>query len=946
MEAFLEKTARHIINTYPNDTGNVCVVLPNRRAKLFLKKHLSRQINSPVWAPEIFSIEDFVREISGYQVLDSIDLLFEFYQVYRENTKTEIQSFEEFSKWAPTLLNDFNEIDSYLVEGKNLFSNLRDIKNIENWSLANEALTDFQKNYLDWWDTLGVYYHAFSERLLSKKTAYQGMVYRAVAKNIGLTPALSQGEGAWKKIIFAGFNALNAAEEKIISLLLQTNKAEILWDADSYYIHNKQQEAGKFIRKYSKSLPSPANADTLWEENNLSTDKKNIFIIGAAKSMMQAKTAGSILSQLKQNEIEKTAVVLADEKLLNSVLNSLPDNIDTVNITMGLSLSKTPIADFFDLVFALHENSKNEKLFYHKDVVKLARHPYSHYLFPPDLLREIIRYIQEKNRIFITTRTLEEISKYSDLASMELFKSILTAWDNAAKAYDCILGLLNKLDQALLISGKNKISLDKEYINAYSKVITRVQSLSNTYNCIDTIESLHQVLNQLVRSTSLPFYGEPLQGLQMMGMLETRTLDFENIILLSANENILPESKTKNSFIPFDLKKAFGLPTYSDRDAIYAYHFYRLIQRAKNIYITYNTENDGLGKGEKSRFVTQLLYELPKINPNVRIEESIVVSKINPDTDGKGISIQKTQNILDRIDQKALQGFSPSLLNIYKNCSLQFYFQYVVGLKETDEVEETIGADVLGNAIHKVLEQMYLPFVGKNIAPVDVEHMQKSVSGKIQEAFEEEYSKNDLKYGKNLLTVKMAEKILQQFLSGEGSFVKNNVVTVESLEGELTIDLTPNPSPLGEGGESPKTIRLKGKIDRIDVVNNMVRIIDYKTGSVENKELKMDNWDELLSNPDLSKSFQLLMYAWLYKKQHPENQKTVQSGIISFRKLSEGIKNIFVNGSDQLNDDVINHFEEQLKKLIGEIYDTSIPFAQTTDIKRCEYCSFKMICNR
>lgn len=934
MEAFLEKIAAHITEKYGSGMGRLCIVLPNRRAGLFLRKHLAEKVTEPVWSPVIFSIEDFVKELSGYQLPDPVDLLFEFYQVYLQNTQTDVQSFEDFGKWAPVLLNDFNEVDSYLVEGKDLFANLKNIKNIENWSLAGETLTEFQKNYLNWWDRLGAYYHEFRKRLLSKNMGYQGMAYRSVAKDIGLTPALSRGEGDWSKIIFAGFNALNTAEEKIISALLQRGDAEIFWDADAYYTGNSLQEAGKFIRKYRKTLSAPFSKDVLWEENNLSAGKKNIFIIGCAKNVMQAKTAGSILSEQGKEAIEKTAVVLADEKLLNPVLNSLPDNVDTVNITMGISLSKTPIADYFDLVFNLHENSKGGKLFYHKDLIKFARHPYSYYLFSPALLNKIIRHIQKRNRVFISVKNLEEFSGHGDL---HLFNSVLAGWKDTKDAFSCIASLLESLDDVLYVS-ENKVSLDKEYIGAYSKVVTRLQSLSNTYRCIDTIQSLHRVLNQLIRSTSLPFYGEPLQGLQMMGMLETRTLDFENILLLSANENILPENKTKSSFIPFDLKKAFGLPTYNDRDAIYAYHFYRLIQRAKNVYILYNTENDELGKGEKSRFVTQLVHELPTINPDIKIEESIVNAPMAPDPAGKGISIQKTQQILDKIDQKARQGFSPSLLNTYKNCSLQFYFQYIAGLKEADEVEETIGADVLGNVIHKALEELYLPFVGKNITSADVEQMQKSVTEKVEAAFEEEYSKSDLKYGKNLLTVKIAEKFLRQFLNNEKEFLKNNVLTIESLEQEIKTSLS-----FGEGrGE----VKIKGKIDRIDTTGNVLRIIDYKTGSVADKELKVNDWEELLTDVGLNKSFQLLMYAYLYRKHHPENQKALRSGIISFRKLSSGVKNIVAGGSEELDDDVLSNFERQLKKLIENIYDPAIPFSQTKEIERCEYCSFKMICNR
>jgi len=948
MQPFLEKIVKHLYERYGDKISDVCIVLPNRRAGLFLKKYLAKEIHQPIWLPEIFSIEDFIAQLSDLRVLDSVDLLFEFYEVYKELNPETAEPFDAFAKWASMLLNDFNEADLYLVDEKKFFTNLRDIKEVENWSFNSAELTELQTKYLNFWDSMGDYYCALSSRLLSKKQANQGLVYRTVAENI-----LERVEGkSWQKIIFSGFNALSAAEEKIISTLIKAAKAEVLWDADVYYTDDKNQEAGKFIRKYKKAF-SPEKKEFLWEENNLSTDNKNIQIIGAPGNVNQAKTAGSILSSLqkKNEDIEKTAVVLADERLLFPVLNSLPATIENMNVTMGYKLNNTTVVDFFTIVFDLHENARHFKesgdnyKFHHKDVVKFFNHTYTYILCSTEdasyLPFEIVNNILSGNQVFLSATEIEKALNNELKASP--FKLVFEHWKNVDEAIECLNNLINELKLRLIDSaaeeGSEKINLESEFLISYSKIINRIQALCAEYKSIAEIKMLRKIIAQLVSSSSLPFYGEPLNGLQIMGMLETRMLDFENVVLLSANENILPEAKTKSSFIPFDLRKAFGLPTYTDRDAIYAYHFYRLVQRAKNVFILYNTETDVFGKGEKSRFVTQLVYELPKVNKQVKIEEKILDLEIKLPEFGNAIVIEKTKDIFEKLDVKAQEGFSPSFLNAYRNCSLQFYFRYVARIREEEEIEEFIGADTLGNVIHKVLEKLYTPFIGKNVTALDIDRMKKTADEETKKAFEEMYNKNDLLYGKNLLIQKVAEKFIQGFLSREAEYIKENKedlfikVIEEELNAEVVIEAI------------EKKIKIKGKIDRIDGFGNTTRIIDYKTGSVDDKELKIKEWDSL-ADVKLNKSFQLLMYGLLYNKVNLERKENLQSGIISFRKLSEGLKKVKVNDLDYLDETTLQTFEEQLKKLITEIYNPQIPFSQTKDLTICEYCSFKMICNR
>jgi ATP-dependent helicase/nuclease subunit B len=366
-----------------------------------------------------------------------------------------------------------------------------------------------------------------------------------------------------------------------------------------------------------------------------------------------------------------------------------------------------------------------------------------------------------------------------------------------------------------------------------------------------------------------------------------------------------------------------------------------LLQRAKNIYLLYNTESDALGSGEKSRFLTQLLYELPKINPNVLIEEKLVNIPVDVTNSGNEITIQKTETILNKLKSIAERGFSPSLLNKYRNCSLQFYFHAIAGLKETDEVEETIGADVLGNAIHEVLEQLYLPFVGKKINASDVKNFKQHTETLILTAFEKEYSKAEISYGKNLLTVKVALKFLNNFLDTEIKLLNTSEkegkpIIIKSLEQSLESTLT-------IGGQQ---VRLHGKADRIDGLGATTRIIDYKTGIAENKELKFEEWETIITDSKLAKSFQLLMYAWMYQQMNPQIKDNMLSGIITFRELSSGLKTVKINNNELLDVDILKKFEEQLQQLLIGIFDTEVPFKQTDTIENCEYCAFKGICNR
>ncbi len=791
--------------------------------------------------------------------------------------------------------------------------------------------------------------------MLEKHQTYQGYAYRIVANSVGERIQKHK----WKKIIFAGFNALNKAEEQMIEKLVNLGKAEIIWDTDDYYVNDIKQEAGKFIRKYDNysNFKKSADRNFVFAENLLSTEAKHITIIGAAKNVAQAKVAGSLVSELQKEDqqLQNTALVLADENLLFPVLHSLPENLQDINVTMGYPLKNTPVAGYFDLVVNLHINAiklnqgKASYSFYHKDLLKLLNHPFTAILIFKDKkahsVKSIVRAIKDRNIVFAARSTVEKLFA-SQLELFEILKPVFELWKTPSDAIACLNYLIETLKNAIVAqqnnSTENKASLELEYLFAFTKISKLIQGLMLDYpGSISDLQTFQSLFTQTVKTSTLPFYGEPLMGLQVMGMLETRTLDFENVILLSCNEDILPSGKSVNSFIPFELKRHFGLPTYSDKDAIFAYHFYRLIQRAKNIYLLYNTESDALGSGEKSRFLTQLIYELPKINPNVIIKEQLLNIPVDSESNLNEIKIEKTELIFEKLKAKAEKGFSPSALNTYRNCSLQFYFQAIAGLREVDEVEEVIGADTLGSAIHEVLELFYTPFVGKKITVADIKEMKKDVERATISMFEKEYSKNEINFGQNYLTLKVAIKFISNFLDSE---IKNITVSEKNGHPIIIKSLEENlETTICVGDEK---IKIHGKADRIDSVGSVTRIVDYKTGLATNSELKFDNWDEIRTNPNLAKSFQLLTYAWMYQKMNPVITENILSGIITFRELSADLKTVKANGSELLNTNILADFEMQLQILLAEVFNPEKPFMQTLETDSCEYCNFKGICNR
>ncbi|MFZ4520361.1 MAG: PD-(D/E)XK nuclease family protein [Bacteroidales bacterium] len=953
MVPFLQKTAQYLVSTFGDDLAGLCIVLPNRRGGLFLRKYLAAEVGKVTWAPTIFSIEDFIGELSGLQEVDNLYLLFELFEVHKEVEGMNAQPFEEFLRWAPQLLSDFNEVDRYLADAEELFSTLTEARAIALWNLDGQPLTGFEKKYLAFYQSLFGYYEKLTVRLVAKNQAYQGLSFKNAAAKIETI----KDKFPWRHIIFAGFNALTKAEEHIMSVLRTEGKATLLWDVDRYYLDNRQQEAGDFLRDWLRKWPVK---EPHWIFDDFATTAKQIEIIGSPDPVGQVKYCANLLGELAKNgqTDEKTAVVLLDEGLLIPLLNAIPSEVSALNITAGLPLSQTPLAGLFEAVFQLHLHTaqftalSNRDLgkFYYKDVLKLLQHPYIQRMVIGTngagrfVFNETIDRIRLGHRIFLEVNDI--ISRDADLFSGNLNfpHSMFARWEKPEDALFCFKEMI----ETIRLSGAKSIEL--EYLYAFSKIVHQLGNLLSDFPSGLKINAFHELYRQIITGTSLPFYGEPLHGVQLMGMLETRTLDFENLIILSCNEDLLPSGKTGTSFIPFDIKKSFDLPTYRHKDSVYAYHFYRLIQRAQRVWILYNTEPDQLGGGDRSRFLRQITSELPGYNPRIVIQESILTTPLLKNNPQPVILVPKSGETLKALEAKAVNGFSASSLNSYRNCALKFYYAEIAGIREPENVEDTIDPAVLGSAVHEALNNLYKPFVD---IPLKREHfasLQKRCETAVDEAFEEKFKGSGITYGKNLLLVKVAKLMIRRFLDFEADqsdeLAKSGkefaVVLLEQLV-ETTL--------LIPCGDQEISVRLKGFIDRVDRVDGSWKIIDYKTGLTEQKQVKVKEWDDLLINPDLNIGFQLLVYGYLLAKKDDRHVNS-SAGIISLKKLAAGFTPVLVPAdepgkfSPMLNETTGNRFEEVIRHILGEVFDLTIPFAQTTDLEICERCPYINLCGR
>ncbi|MBP6001123.1 MAG: PD-(D/E)XK nuclease family protein [Flavobacterium sp.] len=916
---FLDKLSATLLLLSEKELSNATIILPNKRAKVFLLESLKNQMMGTAFAPNIISIEEFIQEMACLRTIDSIELLFEFYEVYQGITpKGQCQNFEQFATWATTAIQDFNEIDRYLLDPKKVFTYLEAIEALKRWQVEASKTTKLIDNHLEFWAKLPEYYASFYEHLVSKGIGYQGLIYREAVNKLESFAAATT-----HKIYFAGFNALNQAEEKIFKYLAKENSAKIYWDIDAVFLNDPHHDAGLFIRRYKKEWKSFVHQDFEWVVNHFS-EQKNIQIIGTPKSIGQAKIVGTLIEKIQTTHpnLEKTAVVLGDENLLLPVLFGLPDSVDALNITMGYPSKNNPAQLLVSKLFKLHHNAKqrNDKsyTFYYKEVLAILNHPL---IEPYCQAQEVVHVINSNNFTFFSREKLFQLyaEKYPN-STNTLFELLFARWDEIPLILVNLREILLHI-KSQLSNDNSEDKMAKAFLYSIYNTIVKLTNYQEKYQQIDSLTALHAIYKQIVELAEVSFEGEPLSGLQIMGVLESRVLDFENVIITSVNEGKFPAGKSQNSFLPYDVKKELGLPTFKEKDAIYCYHFYHLLLRAKNIWLLYNTDHEGIDAGEKSRFITQLEIEKHQL-PN-----STIYNAVLPEKAYEPMVIPKTAAIIERLIAIATdKGFSPSSLTGYIRNPIQFYTQRILRINEAEDVEENIAANTLGIIIHSALEELYTPYLNQFLAVHHIASMESKIDAVILKYFKQEYKEGEITKGKNLLAFEVAKRNVYNFLQVEKKAITedNDAVKVLLLEESLSCEIQL------ESFDFP--IKIAGKVDRIEERNGVIRIVDYKTGRVAAGSLKLNDIFALTPEIANEKIIQLLCYAMMFENHELRKNLDITAGIISFKNMKNGFLPFGIGSGKDANtvitSEMLEDFKVIIKLLILEIFNPEIPFKE------------------
>ncbi|MHC1781068.1 MAG: PD-(D/E)XK nuclease family protein [Bacteroidales bacterium] len=903
---FLSRVARALFEREGDKIGEICFVFPNRRSSLFFQKYLGELTSKPIFSPTLYTIKDLVVSLSGMREADNLYSLFRLYDHYSKISGSG-ESFDEFVFWGEIILNDFNDTDKFLANPEKLFSNVKDLKEIESdYTFLSPsqlaAVRSFWEGFLpeedsrskarfrEVWEILYPLYLSFREELFEKSMGYEGMIYRRVAED----PALLETLNSYRKVVFVGLNALNECEKRILLDIKKMGIADFYWDYCGEMVTDNDNRASAFINYNLQNFPSSMDIDFTVET------KPEIEIIGVASSVIQTKIAADIVAKLGGG-IE-SAVVLPDERLLMPMLHSIPESVQGVNVTMGYPLKGGAL---FSLIQSILELKREKRGFYHTKVTAILKHSYVR-LISADASKSLLRKITHSNYIYVNEELFKDdpfLNKIFDVCSADTTPESIC------------LRLIDIMDD--LGSNSSIGKMDREFIYHLKWALNRIKGILIPMST----QTFGRLLLRLAAGITIPFRGEPLTGLQIMGVLETRSLDFENIVYCSMNEDIFPQKQSGNSFIPYNLRKGFQLPVKEYDDAVSAYLFYRSIYRAKKVFLIYDTRSEGLKSGEMSRFILQLIYHY-----NLNITPKTVSFSINT-TKREEIVVQKSEEVMklmvDKFVNDSNGALSASALNRYIGCPLSFYFAYIEGITEEDEVSEEIEANEFGSIFHDCMQKVYAPYINKVVSAGEIGKMAGRVD-EIEKFADEGFSRhkniNEVS-GYNLIVKKIIVKYVVHTLRHDATYapftylasekkVRRSVKTDKGLE-----------------------VNIKGFIDRVDK-KEYLRIIDYKTGS---GELKSKDLEALfMPNADNNSKilFQLYMYSFLINL----NEPLILSPFFIKTLIKKGVDEELVTW------EFIKMFQERLTTLLSEIFNEEIPFTATDNMKICDKCPYSAIC--
>ena len=959
MESFLKLVAADLYKHTEGNLAHTAVVFPNKRAGLFFNEYLAQESDSPIWSPAYVSISELFRSLSPWEVGDPVKLVCELYKIFRRETQS-TETLDDFYFWGEMLISDFDDADKNKVDTDKLFSNLQDLRNImddytfiddeqeeairqffQNFSI--ERRTALKERFISLWNVLGNIYKGFRESLASQNIAYEGMMYRHVIEHLDVDKL------PYEKYVFVGFNVLNKVEHTLFTQLKDVGKAVFYWDYDEFYMKENRQavthEAGEFIRRNLRDFPSPLSGELF---KNLSKPKEVHYIASSTENAQARYLPQWIRNNLTTPEKE-TAVVLCNEALLQPVLHSLPAEVKHVNITMGFPLSQTPVYSFLIALLELHTHGFNFKSgrYTFQSVVTLLKHPYTRQLTGQAELLE--KELTRNNRFYPLPGELGK-----DEFLTRLFTPLsgnLNLCIRLSETLQQVAGIY----QANTSGTEDTDAFNQLYRESLFKAYTtinRFRTLIEEDELTVQSETFRRLLVKVLSATNIPFHGEPAIGMQVMGVLETRNLDFRHLVLLSVNEGQLPKSGGDSSFIPYNLRKAFGMTTIEHKIAVYAYYFYRLLQRAERITLMYNTSSDGLNRGEWSRFMLQFLIEWPHPITRQFLEAGQSPQGTSPITVEKTPDVMRRMQSLFDVRANPKAKFSPSALNYYLDCPLKFYYRYVAGLSAPDEVSAEIDSATFGSIFHYAAEHIYkdLTTHGKVINKEALETLLRN-EVKLQDYVDTAFKKLFFNVPQNekpeyngvqLINSAVIARYLKQLLQNDLRYAPFTFIASE-MEVDEPIDI-----------QTPKGViksRIGGIIDRMDSKDGTLRIVDYKTGGDADTPPHVES----LFIPDKKRSnyvFQTFLYAAIMCRKQP-TMKIAPALLYIHRAATETYSPVIQMGESRKPKEAVEDFSkyekeyrERLQRLLEEIFNPEKSFTQTEIIEKCTYCDFKALCKR